>query len=80
MDFLALLASCTTHRAMQPTVTHYDQGLGPNICIIAEVTSADVILQNHAATISRLGYSNHSDVYVLEKMRESAPHCCSQLR
>lgn len=57
---------------MQPTVTHCDQGFGPNICIIAEVTSADVTLQNHAATIIRLGYSNRSDVYVLEKMRESA--------
>lgn len=50
--FFALLSSCTTHRAMQPTVTLYDQGFSPNICIKAGATSADVTLQNHITTVN----------------------------
>lgn len=37
--------------AMQPTVTLYDQGFSPNICIKAEATSTDVTLQNHITTV-----------------------------
>lgn len=50
--FLLLLSSCTTRRAMQPTVTLYDQGFGPNICIKAESTSTDVTLQNHMTEVT----------------------------